>query len=58
MIEDNLDRLKKWSTIDLMRFNKDRCEVLHLGFIFAYNYSVLGNECLCCSSAEKDLGIW
>lgn len=30
-IQGALDRLEEWAEKDLMKFNKDKCKILHLG---------------------------
>ncbi|GAB0183652.1 mitochondrial enolase superfamily member 1 [Grus japonensis] len=54
-LQEDLDKLEEWTNKTLMKFNKDKCKVLHLG---KHNPGVqhrLGSTWLESSSVERDL---
>jgi len=52
-----VDKLKMWTRVNLMTFNKSKCKVLHLSQGNSqYQYRLVG-EGIEGSPAEKDLGI-
>ena len=51
------DKLEKWVCVNLMRFNKANCKVLHLGQGNSQYQYCLAYEGVESSLAEKDLGV-
>ncbi|GAB0182615.1 mitochondrial enolase superfamily member 1 [Grus japonensis] len=54
-LQEDLDRLEEWANKNLMKFNKDKCKVLHLGKHDPGVQHRLGFTWLKSSSVEMDL---
>ena len=54
-IQQDLDGLESWAEGNLMKFNKSKCKVLHLGTNNAMHQYRLGAGLLESVSVEKDL---
>ncbi|GAB0183939.1 cAMP-dependent protein kinase inhibitor alpha [Grus japonensis] len=56
-IQRDLDRLERWACVNLMKFSKAKCKVLHVGRGNPKHNYRLGGEWIDNSLEDKDLGV-
>ena len=56
-LQSDLDRLEHWAENNRMKFNRDKCQVLHLGKRNQMHSYKMGDTWLSNTTSKKDLGI-
>uniref|UniRef100_A0A803T2T7 Reverse transcriptase domain-containing protein n=1 Tax=Anolis carolinensis TaxID=28377 RepID=A0A803T2T7_ANOCA len=56
-IQNDLDRLERWAETNKMKFNRDKCKILHFGRKNGMQRYRMGDTWLDSSTREKDLGV-
>jgi len=56
-IQKDLDRLERWACANLMRFNKAKCKVLHMGWGKPKHIYRLGGKWIASSPEKKNLRV-
>ena len=56
-IQSDLNKLKKWTCVNLMKFNKATCKVLHMASGNPKHKYRLGSKWIDSMSEEKNLGV-
>jgi len=54
-IQQDAERLERWAHVNLLKFNKAQCKVLHMGWSNPKHKYRLGGEWIESSPEEKDL---
>ena len=59
-LQEDLDTLMKWSQSWLLKFNPEKCKVMHIGHTYPTQYVMIDNGIQCMlgeTTEEKDLGV-
>ncbi|KAJ7401671.1 hypothetical protein BTVI_93157 [Pitangus sulphuratus] len=56
-LQRGLNKLQDWAITNYMKFNKGKCQILHLGWGNSGCLYRMGNEMLESSAVERDLGV-
>ena len=57
-LQEDLNKLMEWSDTWTMKFNVDKCSVMHFGHNNPQHEYQMNGKTLKCTREEKDLGVW